>query len=91
MAYACRPGTYTKIAERNCYGGHGGVDIDSAGEHTLSVAACEARCDADMQCTCVTYSAHTGWCWKRSHCVPAQFEPDTKYDVYMRAAIAKLT
>ena len=39
----------------NAYDGHGGSDIDQNPVTGLSVTQCEARCDADDECSCATY------------------------------------
>merc|ERR1712232_744098 len=50
----------------------------------LSVEQCEARCDADATCDCVTYRSDLKDCWKRAACVESEFETLAAYDVYMR-------
>ena len=52
-----------------------GVDAD----------VCKSICDADPECNCVTYQASSptsGTCWKRTQCVPAEFERDAAADPY---------
>ena len=66
-------------------GGHGGVEIGKE-KDGVSVDDCKKICDADSQCSCVTYQASSQTCWKRTLCVPAQFERDAAtapYTVYV--------
>jgi hypothetical protein len=78
-------GNYTKHAGRNCYDGHGARSLDGGGVGPLSAPDCERRCDADAACDCVTYQPGASHCWKRAACVPAQFEQNGGYDVYVKA------
>eukprot|EP00039_Didymoeca_costata_P024594 m.10789 g.10789 ORF g.10789 m.10789 type:complete len:592 (+) comp4319_c0_seq2:479-2254(+) len=79
---------YTEYAHENCYDGHGGVEIDHAPAKNLSVTQCKQRCTSDPSCSCVVrYSASEaqydeGDCWKRSSCIPAQFEHDSKTSAF---------
>ena len=80
---------YTEYDKANCYDGHGGIEIGKS-KHGVDVDACKSICDADPECNCVTYQASsptTGTCWKRTQCVPAQFERDAAtapYTVYVK-------
>jgi hypothetical protein len=76
--------TYGRAAGRNCYGGHGGTQIDNDPATGFTAAQCQARCDADAACDCVTYMPSQQQCWKRAACVPSKFEVDDAYDVYVK-------
>merc|ERR1719379_242418 len=77
-------GGYTHHPGRNCYTGHGGVDIDVAGVSGMTPATCAARCDADSTCDCVTFAPASGLCWKRRACEEGGWTRDTSYDVYVK-------
>ncbi len=74
---------YTLWAGQNCYTGHGGVEIDVNPILNLTVQQCQARCDADTNCSCVTYQASSEKCWRRAQCVPNFFEA-SKFDTYVK-------
>lgn len=79
---------YVVYHGKNAYenGGHGAIDIDSDGTAPagLSVADCEACCDGDAACDCVTFRPSDGKCWKRTACVPAKFGADGSFDTYAK-------
>ena len=82
---------YTKAAGyktwrgRNCYDGAGGHIIDNDPVAGLSVSQCQARCDADEACSCVTYDAAAKNCWKRGACVPEHFAGGSnQWDTYVK-------
>ena len=81
---AAPPG-YVYYPHENCYDGAGGHEIDSDPASVQTARQCTKRCDDDETCDCVVYSS--GDCWKRSACVPAEFEKDsatTPYSVYVK-------
>jgi len=83
------PANYTVYDHANAYDGFGGHAIDGDGVTGVTVAQCAKRCDDDPKCDCVTYfeDDSSRQCWKRSQCVPAQFERDTAmqpYSVYVK-------
>jgi len=64
--------SYTKHDGRNCHADAGATSradgLDFVGG-SLTVEECQAACDVDASCTCVTM--HTsGACWKRESCTP---------------------
>jgi len=72
---------YDTYTDANCYTGHGGTSIDSdrTAPTGLTKEQCQARCDADTDCSCVTYQtrgAEAGKCWKRRQCTPTTFAKD---------------
>ena len=77
---------------QNCYAGHGGTEIDTSPASGLTAAQCAQRCSDDPECDCATFdTSGDGDCWKRSGCVPAQFESDAAaqaYSVLVKAAPA---
>jgi len=85
---------YTLYKHSNCYGGHGGVEIDSDPIPGLSDAQCKGRCDATTGCDCVVVCADgsgggcaVGDCWRRAACEPAHFEVDgaaSPYSVHVQ-------
>lgn len=77
---------YAPWSARNAYAGHGGIEIDTdaTAPEGVSVDACQARCDADATCGCVTYKSSLGKCWKRSACEPTAFETNEAFDTYVR-------
>lgn len=77
---------YTRYAGKNCYNGHGGTEIDKNGTPNLSVSQCTERCDADSECSCVTYQPSTSTCWKRGACEPGAFAQMAGYDTYAKGA-----
>lgn len=86
------PVNYTLYRHQNSYDGHGGSSIGQPMQG-LTVQQCADQCSTpqDPQCDCVVYEAGAtagdSTCWKREHCVPAQFENDKAtipFDVYMR-------
>jgi len=80
-------GGYTAHMNKNCYNGHGGVEIDTNTDAPvgLSVDLCKERCTADAQCSCVTYKPSEGKCWKRAQCNPSAFADGySTYDVYVK-------
>jgi hypothetical protein len=75
------PAGYAEYVHSNCYDGAGGTDIDQSPLVNLSLAECAERCTADQQCDCVVFCAkaegycqQAGDCWRRSACVPADFQ-----------------
>lgn len=77
------PSGYNLYQNKNSYEGHGaGRDIDSTPVVGLTVAQCTARCNADVECDCVTFAPNGGECWKRAACEPSGFDDDNAYDVY---------
>ena len=90
---AHRP-TYTPYVGYNAFQGRGAVPIDTSPVGGMSVAMCEARCNADPACGCVAYLAAKQQCWKRKHCVPGSFEHDgnsAQYTVYVKSQAAMTT
>lgn len=86
------PKNYTLYSHQNSYEGHGGTSIGSS-MNGLTVQQCADTCSTpqDPACDCVVYlagaAASDSTCWKRSNCVPAEFENDKAtipFDVYMR-------
>jgi len=77
---------YTEHADKNCYAGHGGriLDSDATAPSGLTIETCQARCDADAECACVTFRPETGKCWKRTACVPDGFETDSDYTTFSK-------
>ncbi len=78
---------YVKYPNKNAYEGSGGTEIggDNGGVTVLSHVQCMDRCQSDWSCECVVYSRSDSMCWKRSKCVPSNFdEGDNQYDVYVR-------
>eukprot|EP00937_MAST-01D_sp_MAST-1D-sp2_P003742 g3742.t1 len=84
FATAAAGDNYTKVSGANCYSGHGGEEIDVQPATGLSVSQCEARCDADDACACVTYWPAQKQCWMRAACVASEFLPQADMDVYVR-------
>lgn len=78
--------SYSRFPDKNCYDGHGGanIDYDSDAPERLSVEACEARCDSDVGCLCVTHSPSSGKCWKRRACEPDRCVHDSAFDTYVK-------
>lgn len=78
---------YILYSNKNTYGGHGAIQIDSDGSAPtgFSPSQCQSRCDEDNYCDCVTFARSNGKCWKRASCMPSMF-PDgqNSYDVYLR-------
>ena len=82
------PKGYQLFGSSNCWGGHGGTEIDEDPATGLSVAECTARCDADTNCSCVAYEAGSSSCWKRAACVPAAFASgagQSDFDTFVNA------
>ena len=79
---------YTAHRARNCYEGHGGVEIDddASAPTGMKLEDCQDRCTAQAGCMCVTYDPRHGKCWARAACVPSQFDSQSgaKYDVYVQ-------
>ena len=81
------PSSYTFVKGKNCYRGHGGVDIDHDGVAAGTPKGCQERCDADLDCSCVTYKPDGALCWKRAKCKPSKFDTDPDYDVYVKGGV----
>ena len=64
---------YTAYPKQNCYNGHGGIEYGEVRQGT-TVKSCKQDCDADKKCSCVVFDS--GTCWKRTSCVPKEFEND---------------
>eukprot|EP00939_MAST-03C_sp_MAST-3C-sp1_P000739 g739.t1 len=77
---------YVPWSGRNAYAGHGGVEIDTdaSAPEGLDPEQCQARCEADSSCGCVTFEPSVGKCWKRSSCVTSRFASSANFDVYVR-------
>ena len=77
--------TYTEFESRNCFHGHGAVDIDTTPVTNLTVSQCTARCDADTACSCVQYlpAGNARWpsgtCWKRAQCTVSAHGASIQY------------
>jgi hypothetical protein len=76
---------YIKWDGRNCYSGHGGIEIDTdqTAPTGLTPDQCIDRCKKDGRCGCVTFQQSNGKCWKRGECVPTQFAKSGNYDAYV--------
>merc|ERR1712070_507443 len=76
---------YTEHDAKNCFEGHGGHNLEpsSAAPAGLTVDACQARCDADSECGCVTFRPSNGKCWKRAACEANEFADDDQYVTYV--------
>jgi len=81
---------YAVYKGTSSYSGRGGVEIDS--DHTapigLTLSACKERCDADSGCACVSFLPHKGKCWRRSACVPLEFDHIDGFDTYVKLAVS---
>jgi len=79
---------YVQFPGKTAYYGHGGdeIDSDSSAPSGLDVTQCEARCDADAQCSCVSFRPADGKCWKRGNCEPSLFGADGNFDTYVQAS-----
>ena len=86
--YKTRAG-YTLWPSANAYALHGAVEIDTnPAPGALSVAQCMSRCDADAECSCVTYLPSKKQCWKRAQCVPTEFDVSSDvYETYVRESL----
>eukprot|EP00927_Polykrikos_kofoidii_P056117 TRINITY_DN50292_c0_g1_i1.p1 TRINITY_DN50292_c0_g1~~TRINITY_DN50292_c0_g1_i1.p1 ORF type:complete len:440 (+),score=57.79 TRINITY_DN50292_c0_g1_i1:114-1433(+) len=80
-------GAYIAYVGKNCYNGHGAVEIDSdsTAPARLTVASCEARCDANDACDCVTLRPSDGKCWMRATCQPSLCSGG-HFDTYQKAS-----
>lgn len=79
---------YEQFPGKTAYYGHGGdeIDSDTSAPTGLDVEQCEARCDSDSQCDCVSIRPADGKCWKRGNCVPSLFGADGNYDTYVKSS-----
>eukprot|EP00930_Biecheleria_cincta_P043152 TRINITY_DN29669_c0_g1_i1.p1 TRINITY_DN29669_c0_g1~~TRINITY_DN29669_c0_g1_i1.p1 ORF type:complete len:927 (+),score=116.79 TRINITY_DN29669_c0_g1_i1:22-2781(+) len=82
---------YSRYPSLNAFSGHGGIEIDNDQQapEDLTVAACQARCEEDRACECVTYrepGAMPSKCWKRASCEPKQFADYNGFAVYVNEA-----
>jgi len=76
---------YAKYSDVNAYEGSGGTEIDIDPATARSPEQCMDRCQSDWSCDCVVYEPSASACWKRSNCVPSEFDSgDGIYDVYLR-------
>jgi hypothetical protein len=92
---------YTYYAQKNCWAGHGGTDIDGAPVAVgLTDKQCVKRCTDDGACDCVTFylsggsgdnSTKPGSCWRRKDCKPADFESNDRFAVYAKNQIPGYT
>ena len=78
---------YATWSSRNCYSGNGGTEIDKNAVGNMTADQCQARCDADSVCSCVTYHAEARQCWKRGECKPAGFKNDATFVTYVRQSL----
>jgi len=76
---------YSTYTHANAYVGHGGTDIDDdkSAPSGLTTEQCQARCDADTACGCVTWQSAGGKCWKRSTCEASQFQASLGFDTFV--------
>lgn len=85
-------GTYIKSSgyvtyhERSSSHTHGGIEIDTNDTAPVGFAKldCEARCEADNDCGCVTFRPEDGKCWMRSACEPILFNTDGAFETYVK-------
>lgn len=76
---------YVKYANENAYERNGGVEIDIDAVTVRSLDQCQDRCSSDWSCECVVYRSSNSNCWKRSRCIPTEFDNgDGTLDVYVR-------
>jgi formylglycine-generating enzyme required for sulfatase activity len=84
------PAAYNAYYDSNSYSGHGGDDIDENPVTNMTVPQCTARCDANANCSCVTFmpqsGSDAGSCWMRANCQPESFKGDSAYRVYTKKA-----
>ena len=78
---------YIAYPGKTAYTGHGGTEIDSesTAPSGLSVDSCEARCNVDASCECVSFRPADGKCWKRGACQPSQFGSDSSFNTYVKS------
>lgn len=77
---------YVQYTHKTCYNGHGGTEIDSeaTAQAGKSPASCQAICDADTSCDCVSFRLSDGKCWRRSSCTPSEFGSDDNFNTYVK-------
>lgn len=79
---------YLSFPSQHSYTGHGGIEIDSddTAPYGLDVEKCEARCDADEACDCISFRYTDGKCWKLSACDPDESDTDSNYGTFIKAS-----
>eukprot|EP00466_Bigelowiella_natans_P001910 jgi/Bigna1/140676/aug1.57_g15384 len=79
---------YTPHASHNCWAGHGADDIDGQAPcGTMSLAACEAKCDATQGCGgVVTQAASEGLvdCYRKSNVVIGNCDWAPEFNFYLK-------
>lgn len=92
LATALACASYIEYDGKTAYSGHGGTEIDSdaTAPTGLTVASCEARCDADAACSCVSFQPSIGKCWRRGSCVPSQFGTDSQFNTHVKGSAGTL-
>ena len=86
VAFPAYTESWTQHKGKNCYSGHGAVDLDSGhGCGTMSIAACQAKCDVLLACTGITMESGPGntTCYRRTNieldaCVDGNYDTWTK-------------
>jgi len=75
----------------NCYSGHGAEEIDHDSLGSLSVAACQDKCNMMAECTGITFmtGATKTSCWRRKHinlakCLAGPSKHSKKYDTWIK-------
>jgi hypothetical protein len=77
---------YVTYHQRSSHRHHGGIEIDdnNTAPGGISLVDCQARCNTDMDCGCVTFHPEDGRCFKRAFCSPVAFGADTGCSTYVK-------
>lgn len=89
---------YEAYWSMNAHQDHGAIDIDTdySAPLGLSQDQCQARCDSDHECGCVSFyhipvPFSQSQCFRRKDCVPAEFGIDLRYTTYVKLTTTTTT
>jgi hypothetical protein len=77
--------SWTHKPALNCYVDHGATQIDDDSLGSMTISACQAKCDERSDCTAVAVDTHDGECWRRKDivlekCDIAEFDTWVKHN-----------
>jgi hypothetical protein len=78
------PGDWTQYKGLNCYGGRGAKDLEGGGGDcgSMSLDACQAKCDELPECVAVTYG--NGKCYRRGYVLAGYCDENDEYDTWIK-------
>jgi len=78
--------SWTQKKGLNCYIGHGATQIDDDSLHSMTISACQKKCDDRPDCTGITVQNSDSECFRRKDIVVANCSTEfgTDYDTWVK-------